>query len=522
MKVRLNQLKNVALALLLASSIPALAQSSAADVPWTGTWAVTPWTTGDAGFNNQTIRQIVYTSIGGSAARVRLSNLFGSEPLQIGNVHIALRDRDARIIPGSDRLATFGGQTAITIPRGAEVLSDAVVLDVPALGNVAVSIYLPGRTANNSTGHAGSLQDVYIAPGDVGGSVDLPGGSANSVSGQAYYFLTGLDVQNPAATGAVVAFGASITDGIASRGNVNRRWPNDLARRLQQANMTVGVLNQGISGNNFFYDGAGQAGRTRFNRDALQQAGVKWVIVSDDAVNSLNNGNPPPAADFIAVYKELIAQAHQANVKFLCSTLTPFHGTPQWTPAAENVRAQLEAFMKSPDSGCDGIVDQALATSDPADRTRYLPAFNAGDSLHPNEEGLQAIADAVPLNKLRLLPAVTKPQACGQLLAGEGLLPGETLNSCDGRFTLTLGQDGNLTIADGDTQLWASGTAGSSAAEVVLQDDGRLVQYDVKGNVLWQSDSSSHPGAVTFLQNDGNLVIYSNNQPVWASNTCCH
>jgi lysophospholipase L1-like esterase len=507
---------------LIAAATAAMPAHAADPVPWTGTWSVTPWTTDDNGLRNQTVRHIVHTSIAGNAARIHLSNRFGKQPVTIGGAYLALRDSEARVVAGSSRQMLFATKTSVTIPAGGEVVSDAVAFAVPALGDVAVSLYLPGPTAPGATGHSATLQDVYIAPGNAGAATDMPGVTTNSVSGQAYYFLTGLDVQNAAATGAVVAFGASITDGLASRPNANLRWTNDLAVRLREAGMTVGVLNQGISGNNFFTDGAGQAGRSRFARDVLQQPGVKWVIVSDDAVNSLNNANPVPSADLVAVLKDLIAAAHQANVKFLCSTLTPFHGTDQWSQAAEDSRAVLNAFMKSADSGCDAIVDQALASSDPADPTRYLSAFNSGDSLHPNDAGMQAIADAVPLTALMPLPPVAKPEQCGQLLPGQGLKRGERLLSCDGRFVLDLQNDGNLVIYQGGQPLWNTRTEGSSAAQVLMQADGNLVEYDAVGRILWQSGVSGHPDAETYLQNDGNFVTYSKGQPVWYTGTCCH
>jgi lysophospholipase L1-like esterase len=520
MKLRFDLIRKTLLLLSLGAALPAaMAQTT---VPWTGTWAVSPWTTGDNGFTNQTIRQIVHTSIAGNSARVHLSNLFGSQPLVIGNARMALRANGATTVAGSDRALTFGGKASVTIAPGAEAVSDALAFAVPALGDIVVSLYLPGPTLPNSTGHGGSLQDVYIAPGNVGTATNMPGVTTNSATGQAYYFLTNVDVQNAAASGAVVAFGASITDGIASGGNDNMRWPNDLARRLQAAGMTVGVLNHGISGNNFFSDGAGQAGLTRYARDALGQANVKWVIVSDDAVNSLNNSNPATTQQLISAMQQLVAQTHQANLKLLCSTLTPFHGTPQWTQVAETTRQQLNAYILDPSSGCDAVVDQARATSDPADPTRYLPAYNSGDSLHPNEAGLQAIADAVPLAALTFLPQVGKPTACGELMAGQGLLRGQTLLSCDTRFTLNMQFDGNLVLYFGNTPVWSTGTVNSSAAEVLMLPNGNLVEYDASGKVLWQSNTANHPGAIALIQNDGNFVLYSGSSPLWASNTCCH
>ncbi len=207
-------------------------------------------------------------------------------------------------------------------------------------------------------------------------------------------------MQNPDAQGSVVTLGASITDGVASAQDDNRRWPNDLAVRLDSAGRPVGVLNEGISGNDLLTDGAGQSALNRFDRDVVGQPGVRWVIFSDDPINDLGGANPPTGDQLIAGLQQLISRAHQAGISFLCSTLTPFEGAGYWTPAGETGREQINAFIRGADSGCDGVVDQDTATHDPANPTRYLPAYDAGDHLHPNEAGLQAIADAVDLDVL--------------------------------------------------------------------------------------------------------------------------
>ncbi|REG52399.1 lysophospholipase L1-like esterase [Paraburkholderia sp. BL6669N2] len=373
--------------------------------PWIGTWSASPSITDDAGFNNQTLRQIVHTSIGGGSARIQLSNLFGSEPLVIGEARIARGAGGQETVVGSDRAVTFGGQPNVTIPVGASVLSDPVAFEVPPLADVAISLYLPVQTAPRSTGHVDGLQDIYIAAGDVAADPVFTGGSTFSPGGQSYYFLTSLDVLNPAATGAVVTFGASITDGIKSSVNGNRRWPNRLATRLQQAGMAVGVLNQGISGNTFFTNNAGQAGLKRFDRDVLQQPGVEWVVISDDAINDLNTDTAPTARRLIGALRQLTERAHRANIKAICSTLTPFAATG----SLEAARQDINAFILSPTSGCDAVLDQAKAVSDPANPTVLLPAYNSGDNLHPNEAGLQAIADAMDLGALTAGAPVQAP-----------------------------------------------------------------------------------------------------------------
>ncbi|MDT7728059.1 MAG: hypothetical protein QOI21_4635 [Actinomycetota bacterium] len=367
--------------------------SSAAAVPWTGTWSVSPQS-GGASFNQQTLRQIVHTSIGGTSARVQVSNVFGSQPLVIANVHVAQRSSGSTITSGTDRAVTFGGQTTTTIPAGGLAFSDAVAFSVSALSDVAVSIYLPQSTGA-STYHQQGTATNYVASGNVSGNATLSGAQTTG----SYNFLTNLDVQNSAALGAVVTLGASLTDGVASSANSNRRWPNDLAVRLTNSGRTVGVLNQGISGNRLLVDGAGQSALNRFNRDVLAQPAVRWVIFSDDPINDLGSTKPPPTSDqLIAGATQLISRAHQNGLKFLCSTLTPYQGASYWTQQGETARGTFNAFVRGSGSGCDGVVDQDKATHDPANPTRYLPAYDSGDHLHPNEAGLQAIANAVDLN----------------------------------------------------------------------------------------------------------------------------
>ncbi|WP_327286963.1 GDSL-type esterase/lipase family protein [Streptomyces sp. NBC_01198] len=374
------------------AAAPAPAANPAAADGWTGTWSVSPQSGGPS-YNQQTLRQIVHTGIGGTAARLRISNAFGSAPLTVADVHLAQRTSGSSVNTGTDRTVTFGGQSTVTVPAGGSAVSDSVAFSVPALADVAVSLYLPQPTGS-ATYHQQGTQTNYLAGGDVSGNGTLSGASTSG----SYSFLTNLDVQNSAAQGAVVTLGASITDGVASAQDSNRRWPNDLARRLADSGRTVGVLNQGISGNKLLSDGAGQSALARFDRDVIGQPGVRWVALSDDPINDLGSGSPPSGAQLISGIQQLISRAHQAGLSFLCSTLTPYQGSGGWTQAGENARAAINSFVRGSGSGCDGLIDQDTATHDPANPTRYLPAYDAGDHLHPNEAGLQAIADAVNLS----------------------------------------------------------------------------------------------------------------------------
>ena len=366
----------------------------AARATWTGTWAASPVGTSTT-FNQQTLREIVHTSIGGAAARLHFSNVFGDQPLVIRDVHVARRTTGSSIDATTDQPATFGGQASVTIAVGAEAVTDRIAFVVPALADVVVSFYLPQATGQ-ATAHAMANQTNYVVGGDASGSAALTGAQTNG----SYFFLTNVDVDDAAAEGALVTLGASITDGVASASDSNKRWPNDLAARLVGAGRAIGVLNQGISGNKLLVDGAGQSAPNRFDRDVLAQPNVRWVIFSDDPINDLSAGDRPTADQLITGLKQLVSRAHAAGVKFLCSTLTPFQGAGGWSADGETSRAAIIAFIKSADSGCDGIVDQDTATHDPTKPTWYLPSYDSGDHLHPNELGLQAIANAVDLGSL--------------------------------------------------------------------------------------------------------------------------
>jgi len=347
--------------------------SAGAGNAWTGTWAAAPDGTCSAAAG-QTVRSIVHTSIGGSAARVRISNARGNGALHISNVHLAQRTTGSSIDAATDKALTFAGQPDVTVAAGMFALSDGVDFVVKPTSDVAISFFV--MTSSGGTCQQNAFQTNYMAAGNMVSSPALNGGQ-----NQNYLYALGLDVQNPAAEGAVVALGASITTGFRAPADTNQRWPNLLAARLVTANRPIGVLNEGISG-----EGTSNA-LARFARDVLSQTNVKWVIFSDDPINDL--GRSTPAID-IGQMQMMMSMAHAKGVKFLCSTLTPF--TPD-----EPARTTVINFVKSANSGCDGIVDQDSATHDPAMPTMWLPAFNSGDNLHPNAAGMQAIANIVDL-----------------------------------------------------------------------------------------------------------------------------
>jgi lysophospholipase L1-like esterase len=348
-------------------------------------------------FTNQTLRQIVRVSMGGKRVRLKISNLFGTRPLRVEDVHLALREAGSSIVASSNHEIRFHGNEKVVIPAGEDVFADPIAFDVPPLAELAISMYLPG-TAGPATFHANAHQTSYIQAGDISSAARMN----DAKTSKSVYFLGGVDVDGPSPGGSVVALGASITEGYDAEDDTNRRWPDQLALRLIRHGLSVGVLNLGISGNRLLVSGSGESAENRFERDVLQQSNVRWVIFSDDPINDLGSQPMPSGEALIAALQRLIAQAHERKIRFICSTLTPFEGARAWTPAAEKERQKINRFIRSDNSGCDGVVDQDAATHDPAHPTRYLAAYDHGDHLHPNDAGHRAIADAIDL-KLFLL-----------------------------------------------------------------------------------------------------------------------
>ena len=389
-----------------------LAMLAVAPVPaQVATWSTT-WGTAPAGpppaarllaFTDQTLRLIVHTSNGGNRVRIRLSNEMGSTPLKIGSAHIGVRSSGAVLAPYSGRYLTFNGLRTITIAAGARAVSDAVELNVPALADLAVSVFLPGASAA-TTIHDNAFQTSYIStPGDFTSSPSMPVKTAIG----SWPFLTGVDLDLAAPV--IVAFGDSITDGLKSTPNANRRWPDYLAQRLQSRGAAgrVGIVNRGISANQLLTTEtggllAGRAGLERYERDVLSTPGVRAVIVLI-GINDISY-HSASAARLADGYRQLIARGRARGIKVYGATLLPFESSPYYTATREAIRQAVNSWIRT--SGAfDGIVDFDATLRDPSRPVRLLPAYDSGDHLHPNDAGYQRMANAVPLSYvLKSLP----------------------------------------------------------------------------------------------------------------------
>jgi len=364
-------------------------------------------------FTNQTLRQIVHASIGGSKARVVLSNAYGTAPLTIGAAYIALRDKQAAIETASGRPLTFSGKPTITIPANAVMYSDPVNLAVPPMADLAIDLYLPGTTNTSATltMHGGAFQTSYISEtGNYAGTATFPQvGTTRS-----WFVLSRVDVAAPDATGAIVAFGDSITDGAASTADTNNRWPDHLARRLLAQGTKMGVLNAGIGGNRVLNEaavpsgldvravGAGINALARFERHVLSLPGVTDVIVFE-GINDIGNAreNPTPTAeDLIAGHKQLIEQAHARGLRIFGATLTPFWGAAYYTEVGEAKRQALNDWIRT-SKAYDGVIDFDKATRDPNDPKKLLGQYDSCDYLHPSDAGYKAMGEAIDLSLFR-------------------------------------------------------------------------------------------------------------------------
>jgi lysophospholipase L1-like esterase len=400
----------IAAGLAIPAALPGQGLAQTVD-RWVATWGAAPAGPPPAAstmsLSNQTLRLIVHASVGGSRARIRISNQMGSAPLNIGAARIALRASGATLVAGTDRQLLFGGRATVAIPAGGALLSDPVNLNVPPFANLAISLYLPGAT-RVTTLHNAALQTSYLSTsGNYSASTGLP--LQRSIA--TWPFLSEVDVSGAysglSASNAVVAFGDSITDGQASGENANRRWPDLLARRLQLelgVAGNIGLANRGISANSLLKDYpdamlAGQRGLARFDRDVLATTGARWVIVLigiNDIVYSPGS-NPIPVDSLTSGHLQLVARARAAGLRAIGATLTPFEGQGYYTAARENVRKRFNDWMRG-SGGYDAVVDFDLALRDPARPTRLRAAYDSGDHLHPNAAGYQAMAQAVPLS----------------------------------------------------------------------------------------------------------------------------
>jgi lysophospholipase L1-like esterase len=399
---------------------------------------VTTWTTANAAsdhptvFSNQTIREIVHTTIGGSSVRIRLSNTFGTRAIRLDAVFIGLQKMEPReaglqrdgaaLAPRSNHEVTFGGSRSIAIPEGAEALSDLISFSVGSEQNLAISLFTAGETGP-ATVHGSAFQTNYVSgAGNFAaeeGANAFAAATGSKTTGSkttgSWYFLSAVEVLAPAdVKGAVVALGDSITDGASSRPDKNERWTDVLARRLLAGDTKIAVLNAGIGGNRVLTSSPcwGQNALARLGRDVLAQAGIEAVILFE-GTNDIGQPDAPAtdtnpcrsrtqvtADEIIAGYKQIIARTHSRGLKIFGATILPYQGIGAWTTTGEAKRVAVNQWIRT-SRAFDGIIDFDAALRDPAAPSRMAPQYDSGDHLHPGPAGHEAMGNAVDLALFR-------------------------------------------------------------------------------------------------------------------------
>jgi lysophospholipase L1-like esterase len=380
-------------------------------------WVAT-WITANAAsdqpvkFSNQTIREVVHMTIGGSAVRLRLSNTFGPQRVRFDAVYVGLQKDGAALVPQSNHAVTFSGSRSIAIPEGAEALSDPVSFSVGSQQDLVISIFVAGDSGP-ATGHWLALETNYLS--DAGNFAAEESANAFAKTTSSWYFLTAVEVQSSAsAKGAVVTLGDSITDGASTRPDKNERWPDVLERRLLAGHDEIAVVNAGIAGNRVLTSSPcfGQNAMARLRRDVLAQTGIKTVILFE-GINDIGQPDTPGGAgnpclshtqvtadEMIAGYQQIIVRTHAAGLKIFGATILPYRGFQTWNTSGEAKRVAVNQWIRT--SGAfDGIIDFDSALRDPADPLRMAPQYDSGDHLHPGTAGHEAMGNAVDLTLFR-------------------------------------------------------------------------------------------------------------------------
>jgi lysophospholipase L1-like esterase len=391
--------------------VAALCSTQAADGHWVTTWGTAPQLTEPgnlppAPLAHSSLRQFIRPSIGGKHIRLRFSNNYGTNAVNINAARVALAPSSASlgngdIITATEKGVTFRGAPGVIIPRGEVVFSDPIAFELPALTNVAISIYFGDISATTINGHPGSRTTSFIQSGNAISTTSLPGASKT----KHWYIINALEVLADSASKTVAILGDSLTDGRGSTDDLNNRWPDVLAERLITNAPTagVGVANMGIGGNAIF-GGLGPAAVNRFDRDVLNQSGVRYLIVFE-GVNDLGGASdanaPTLTTNLINTYTQFATKAKARGLRAYGATITPFGGSGYYTVARETARQTINAWFRT-NTVFDGVIDFDAAVRDPGDPTKfkaeYYPGLNANDWLHLNVLGYKAMADAIDLN----------------------------------------------------------------------------------------------------------------------------
>jgi lysophospholipase L1-like esterase len=367
---------------------------------WVGTWSTAPQLVEPGnnppspGLSNNTLRQIVHVSLGGDSLQMRFSNEFSTSPVTMNSVHIAVSAGSGTIDTTTDREIFFNGNPDVTMYPGAAIISDPFQFDLQPLSDIVITIYF-GNTSPDVTGHPGSRTTSYILTGNEVSRENFSG----AVTTDHWYIINTINVMAPDSAYAVAILGNSITDGRGSGTNKQNRWPDELANRLQENPETqqVAVLNEGIGGNAVLSGGLGPTALSRFQRDVLDQSGVRWLIILEGINDIGGSFGTGVGNNLINAFTQMINTAHANGIFVYGATLLPMKGSSYYTTQHEAEREIVNEWIRT-SSLLDGVIDLDMALRDPADTLSFLPIYDSGDHLHPSEAGHHMMAEAVDLN----------------------------------------------------------------------------------------------------------------------------
>ena len=393
-------------AVSLALGLSAAAEQTAG-AQWVTAWGTSQQRLGDLSLTDATVRLMTRVTATGESIRIRLDNTYGTRPLVVGAAAVGEPMRGATLAPESSRLVHFDGATRVTVPAGGSVQSDPVAMPVLAQQDLAISLHLPEADVRPSQ-HNGARVTSYLTANGGGAHTVDEAGDAFTETTTAMLWLKSIDVLSPTSTGAIVAFGDSITDGSCATNDGHDRWLDWVAVRLQLGAMNGGhkaMVNEGIGGNTVIGKlspaPSSTPGTERLEQDVLSHSGVTHVIFFMGTNDIRRDAS---AAEVIAGTQEIIDRVHAKGMKIIGATIIPRHNrTPTqnnsgWTPAKTATRNEVNAWIRK--APFDGILDFDLAVQDPADSNRIDATFNC-DGIHPNPRGYFEMGSSVNLDLFR-------------------------------------------------------------------------------------------------------------------------
>ena len=366
---------------------------------WVGTWATAPQTVVRSFMpynncmTNRSVRQVVKVSIGGDVIRLKLSNIYSMQPVEIRSIYIAHAKDSFSIDAKSAQYFKFGNSYKTVIPAGKQIVSDALKFNLRNLERVAITINYTSAP-EVPTVHMGSRTTSYIMKGVTNAHSNFE----KAFRENHWYNISGIDVYTMSNNmSAIAIMGNSITDGKCSTDNAQNRWPDVMSEMLQLKHKITnqGVLNLGIGNNRVTVPGGfGALAKERFDRDILMQSGVKKVIIFEgiNDIGAAKSGNSETMArQIIESIQGMVRKAKARKMKVYLGTITPFKGAGYYSHFHEAARLYVNDWIRSQAKNVDGILDFAKLLQDPNDDRRMKREYASNDWLHPNPAGYKAM-----------------------------------------------------------------------------------------------------------------------------------